>query len=168
MSKKKQLTARQFVLDSSKCPACGSENVEWSTITIEVNSTYQEARCSDCGTGFNTVSRLVGYMIDGEDEPQTIAGDFGVVTSTEEPVDNTMTLDGVQQVVKMAVKKVRKEEVKPLLDAMRGMMKAYDQLIPGVANIACSDYAIINDAPIAARKAIAAVEVAQKEKPCRR
>lgn len=86
MRKQKRLTAREFAASVStgqtKCPACGSENIVWGEINVEGNSTYQEARCADCGAGFNTVSRLVGYMFNGLGEPQTVAEDFGEITET--------------------------------------------------------------------------------------
>jgi len=81
----KRLTAREFVLDSSKCPVCGCQDVEWDTLTVEVNSTYQEARCSGCEARFSTVSRLVGYLVVGDEEPTTIAEDFGEIAGKEEP-----------------------------------------------------------------------------------
>lgn len=45
--------------------------------------------------------------------------------------------------------------VPEMLEALEMMMRAQEQLIPGVRYIACEDYAIINDAPIRARAAIA-------------
>jgi hypothetical protein len=44
------------------------------------------------------------------------------------------------------------------VDALRMMLKAYDSILPGIAGIAVDDYAVLNDAPIAARKAIAKAE----------
>ena len=45
-----------------------------------------------------------------------------------------------------------------LLDALKLLMKAYESVLPGLANIAVQDYALINDAPVAAERAIAKVE----------
>ena len=47
--------------------------------------------------------------------------------------------------------------VSDLVNALKGMLKAYEQLMPGLAHIAVQDYANINEAPIMARKAIAAI-----------
>jgi hypothetical protein len=45
-----------------------------------------------------------------------------------------------------------------MLAALKAMQKAFQQVIPGIAHIACQDYAIVNDAPILATKAIAKAE----------
>lgn len=45
-----------------------------------------------------------------------------------------------------------------LLAALKMLLRATDQMLPGVKYIACQDYAILNDAPIAARAAIAKAE----------
>lgn len=42
-----------------------------------------------------------------------------------------------------------------LADALRLMQAALKEAMPGVAHIACQDYAILNDAPVAASKALA-------------
>lgn len=42
-----------------------------------------------------------------------------------------------------------------LLDALEAMQRAFEQLAPGLAHIACQDYAIVNEAPILAAKAVA-------------
>jgi len=44
---------------------------------------------------------------------------------------------------------------KDLLAALEGMLRVQDALMPGLRHIAVQDYALINDAPIAARAAIA-------------
>lgn len=41
-----------------------------------------------------------------------------------------------------------------LLEALKAMQKAFNQLLPGIGNIACQDYANINEAPILAARAI--------------
>lgn len=77
-------TAREFVAAAGqKCPACGSENVAFGEINVEGSSTYQEATCDDCGVGFNTVSRLVGYMVDQGAGPETISEDFDEITDAQ-------------------------------------------------------------------------------------
>jgi hypothetical protein len=38
--------------------------------------------------------------------------------------------------------------------ALRDLLKAYDMLMPGIRYIAVPDYALINEAPINARKAL--------------
>ena len=42
-----------------------------------------------------------------------------------------------------------------LVDALERMIKAHEALMPGLAHIAVADYAEQNDAPIAARRALA-------------
>jgi hypothetical protein len=39
--------------------------------------------------------------------------------------------------------------------ALKAMQKAFNQLLPGIGNIACQDYKNINEAPILAARAIA-------------
>jgi len=41
-----------------------------------------------------------------------------------------------------------------MLKALQLLLKAYDEILPGIANICVQDFALINDAPIAARAAI--------------
>ena len=41
-----------------------------------------------------------------------------------------------------------------LVRACHALLKACDQLMPGIGNIACQDYAIINEAPILGHKAL--------------
>jgi hypothetical protein len=41
-----------------------------------------------------------------------------------------------------------------LVRALKDLLRAYEMLMPGIAHITVEDYALINDAPIAARKAI--------------
>jgi hypothetical protein len=41
------------------------------------------------------------------------------------------------------------------IDALEKMKRALKQTMPGVRFIACQDYAILNDAPLAADKALA-------------
>lgn len=43
---------------------------------------------------------------------------------------------------------------KELRDALKDLLRAYEMLMPGIAHIAVSDYALINEAPIKARKAL--------------
>lgn len=57
---------------------------------------------------------------------------------------------GMLAVDHMLVRKQRNE----LADALRDLLKAYDSIMPGVKFIAVQDYAILNTAPIAARKAL--------------
>jgi hypothetical protein len=45
-----------------------------------------------------------------------------------------------------------------LLKAVKALLTAYEQLMPGLAHIAVKDYANINQAPILARQAIEAAE----------
>lgn len=82
----KPMTAREFVFDE-RCPACGTHDLEWGSITVEGNTTHQEVHCEDCGLKFATISRLVGYCTDPDWEPVTIKEDFAEVTSAEEPPD---------------------------------------------------------------------------------
>lgn len=81
----KPMTAREFVLHEDHCPNCGAKVLDGNSITIDGPSAYQEAHCAECGIGFNTIYRLVGYILDGG-EPQTIAEDFGGITASG---DNT-------------------------------------------------------------------------------
>jgi hypothetical protein len=46
----------------------------------------------------------------------------------------------------------------PVVEALKAMQKAFTQLLPGIGNIACKDYANINEAPILAARAIAIAE----------
>jgi len=45
-----------------------------------------------------------------------------------------------------------------LLAALEGLLKAYGMIFPGIVHIAVPDYALINEAPINARAAIAKVK----------
>lgn len=45
-----------------------------------------------------------------------------------------------------------------LRDALRRLMAAYESIFPGVASIAVKDYALINEAPIEAARALAKAE----------
>ena len=45
-----------------------------------------------------------------------------------------------------------------LLSALKMLMKAYESVLPGLAKIAVQDYALINDAPVAATRAIMKAE----------
>ena len=45
-----------------------------------------------------------------------------------------------------------------MLAALKAMQKAYEQLIPNLAHGTCQDYAIVNEAPILAARAIAKAE----------
>jgi len=45
-----------------------------------------------------------------------------------------------------------------LVAALRALLQAYESLMPGIAHIAVPDYALLNDAPLEARRAIAAAE----------
>lgn len=53
--------------------------------------------------------------------------------------------------------------VQDLVEALEGTLKVIDMLMPGVRYIAVQDYQTLNEAPIAARKAIDAYK---GEKPC--
>jgi len=118
----KQLTAREFVIDSNRCPKCGSENVDWGSINVECQSTYQEAYCQDCEIGFNTVSRLVGYMVDGG-EVETIKEDFGEITEAESVDAVRDELRRANGIIRKLAKLVRyygyKEEMPPLRNKER-------------------------------------------------
>jgi len=57
----KPMTAQEFVENSGRCPKCHSENVSWDEISVEGDSTFQEASCQDCDARFYTISRLVGF-----------------------------------------------------------------------------------------------------------
>jgi hypothetical protein len=116
MSTEKQLTAREFVLNSGKCPACRSENVEWGSITVDANTTHQKARCMECDVAFQTVSRLVGYMMEPDWEARTIAEDFGEIIDTNESVDAVQDeLLHADRIIHKLVRLIRKlgEFVKP-------------------------------------------------------
>jgi hypothetical protein len=45
-----------------------------------------------------------------------------------------------------------------LVKTCRALLRAYEQLIPGIAHIPCADYMIINDAPLLARAVLAKAE----------
>jgi|SRR3990167_1575847 len=42
-----------------------------------------------------------------------------------------------------------------LVKAVQALLKAHEQLMPGIGHIACSDYAVVNEAPLLAREALA-------------
>lgn len=46
------------------------------------------------------------------------------------------------------------QEIARLREALKEMVKAYNQLLPGIAKIAVQDYANINEAPILAQQAL--------------
>lgn len=50
------------------------------------------------------------------------------------------------------------ETEQQLLAALKMLLKAYESVLPGLRYIAVQDYAIINDAPVAAERAIAKAE----------
>jgi hypothetical protein len=45
-----------------------------------------------------------------------------------------------------------------LLAALKMLMAAYESVLPGIRYIAVQDYKLVNDAPVAAERAIAKVE----------
>lgn len=47
------------------------------------------------------------------------------------------------------------ESSREMAEALKAMLKAYEQLMPGLKNIAVQDYANLNEAPILARAALA-------------
>lgn len=49
--------------------------------------------------------------------------------------------------------------VTDLIKSVQALLKAHEQLMPGIGHIACSDYAVVNEAPILARAALAAAGV---------
>ncbi len=107
MSKKKPMTAREFVVNNN-CPVCWSEDISWGCCEVVENTTYQEARCQNCGAVFSTISRLVGYLPHGED-PVTIKEDFCEVTSIEEPVDVVRDeLHAADGIIRKLVKIIRR------------------------------------------------------------
>lgn len=75
----KPMTAQEFVDKNNQCPKCGSENVSWGQLSVEGDSTFQDASCDDCDATFNTISRLVGYTLyewgTAECETRTIDAD---------------------------------------------------------------------------------------------
>jgi len=75
----KPMTAQEFVDNNNQCPKCGSENVSWGQLSVEGDSTFQDASCDDCDATFNTISRLVGYTLyewgTAECETRTIDAD---------------------------------------------------------------------------------------------
>lgn len=131
----KRMTAREFVANSNQCPACGSDNVDWGSHEVLDSSTYQEASCSTCGARFSTVSRLVGYLIHGDAEPQTIREDFQEVTSAKEPVDPACDEPDVNKVFWAGAEKgphgeTRKTLMVPTYDENGGPEKEYDWARP--------------------------------------
>lgn len=48
----------------------------------------------------------------------------------------------------------QKDEIARLREALKEMVKAYNQLLPGISKIAVQDYANINEAPILAKQAL--------------
>lgn len=45
-----------------------------------------------------------------------------------------------------------------LAAALRALLKAYESVLPGIRYIAVQDYALVNDAPVAAERALKAYE----------
>lgn len=62
---------------------------------------------------------------------------------------------GLAAVNRLAKAEQQRDE---LATAMRKMLEAYESLMPGLRYIAVQDYAILNEAPIAARKALAKLQ----------
>lgn len=57
---------------------------------------------------------------------------------------------------KLTAEIVRRFNAAPAqLEALQMMMRAFESLMPGLRHIAVQDYALLNDAPLAARKALA-------------
>lgn len=48
----------------------------------------------------------------------------------------------------------QRAEIARLREALKEMVKAYNQLLPGISKIAVQDYANINEAPILAKQAL--------------
>ncbi len=75
----KPMTAQEFVDNSNRCPKCHSENVSWGQLSVEGDSTFQDASCEDCDATFFTIARLVGYGLykwgTAECETRTIDAD---------------------------------------------------------------------------------------------
>ena len=47
---------------------------------------------------------------------------------------------------------------KEIVQVVKALLKAYNQLLPGIGMMACQDYANINDAPIKAKCLLARLE----------
>ena len=47
---------------------------------------------------------------------------------------------------------------KEIVQVVKALLKAYNQLLPGIGMMACQDYANINDAPIKAKCLLAKLE----------
>jgi hypothetical protein len=84
------MTAREFVVcGGNACPRCGSEEVDWGSLTVEGQSTFQDGTCQadGCGARFYTISRLVGFGASdnlGRATTETISEDFGEIVPVQE------------------------------------------------------------------------------------
>jgi hypothetical protein len=74
--------ALRFVQASgTRCPQCGSRDIDFGTVQVEAQSAFQDAGCQDCEARFYGVYRLVGYGLhhDGSCEVHTIDEDSGKI-----------------------------------------------------------------------------------------
>lgn len=81
---------------------------------------------------------------------------FGVVRHGNPPPSGPFpfTLGLLQHEASEVTRRVNSHET--LVKALEAMLKAYNQLMPGLVHIAVQDYANINEAPIIAKAALTA------------
>lgn len=88
------------------------------------------------------------YQIIHGQLPKGINGDFGY------PVADTMNRHHCVSPEEDQANGHLLSAAPELYHAVEALVKAYNQLLPGIGKIACQDYANINDAPIIAERAL--------------
>lgn len=47
--------------DGSKCPNCGSDDINGDRIEPEDNMAYRNCDCNDCGAKWTEILKIIGY-----------------------------------------------------------------------------------------------------------
>ena len=51
----------RYTCDPSRCPKCGSENIEGGSLDVEYEYVHLDLDCADCGFSYHDDYALVGY-----------------------------------------------------------------------------------------------------------
>ena len=57
----------KYLVDSTRCPFCGSDQLEYQSFDMESNTVYQEIFCVDCENEWQDLYQHVGIAIREED-----------------------------------------------------------------------------------------------------
>lgn len=58
-------TQEAYLQNSGQCPNthCNSYNIDGGSVCIDANQAIQEVSCNDCGTVWNDIYSLSGYVL---------------------------------------------------------------------------------------------------------